>query len=362
MTNQSADGMAAENLGEMIGYFGGALLIAFLVSRLGLYIRRSSRFEPSTVVGVHVVCFFILGLVACSSRSGSSSGLTAFFAQLAVLLIDYFRLPDPDEYHDDEPQRAGTIKPLGYVLIGAALLLGFVTAPRSQRPVTDETIAADVERGMASTPGGRLYLDAIKRNFPDDHRAMVESMVRRVRENGVKRISPEFRQQVEADVVSRFEALLTKHRTSYTHSPAGPLNASARANRDFVLQAQREAPEICAAYALGAPTMEQMKSMPASMQLPAARMTVAMLDAAKAGVDKPVRRDLSKPPTAIIRQLLSEVRARLGPPLGALVGDRSAIAARSVGDRCRVAAALYSGVADLPSESAATATAYNFSP
>ena len=361
MTNESAGVAAAEAQGQMIGYFLGALLMAFLLSRLGLYLRKSSRYEASTVAGVHLICFLILALVSCSSTSRGASGLGALFAQLTVFLIDYFRLPDPEDYHDDEPQKPRAIRPLGYAAIGGALLLGLASTFLSTGPVSDETLAADVERGMASTEGGRLYLESIKRNFPDEHRDMVAAAVQFARQNQAKGFTPEVQRQAEQMAIARMEALLAKYRPALVSSPAAPLNVLARASRDFVLQARREAPEICAAYALGAPTVDQMRSMPESMRLPAARMTVAMLDASRAGLDKPVKRDVSKPPPSIER-VLDMVRRDIGSDLAGSIGDSSAMARRSVRDKCRIAAAFYTAMADLPPEDSATITAYNYGP
>lgn len=361
MTNQSAEIAAAEAQGELVGYFVGALLFAFLLSRLGLYLRRSSRHEMSTVAGVHLICFFFLAIVSCSGTGRGPPGLTILFAQLSIFLIDYFRLPDPEAYRDDEPQRASAIKPLGYVAIGAALLLGLAATIIAKKPVTDETIAADIERGMASTEGGRLYLESIKRNFPDDHRALVASLVQLVRQSEAKGDTPEVRQQLQQRAMARAEELLARHRPAVVRAPPLPLSALARASRDFVAQAEREAPEICAAYALGAPTLEQVRTMPDSLRLPATRMTVAMLDAARAGLDTPVQRDFTRPPQAMPR-LLAKVKAQLPPALNAIVGDANAMAARPVADRCRIAVAYYSGMASLPPEDSANLTAYNYSP
>ena len=66
----------------------------------------------------------------------------------------------------------------------------------------------------------------------------------------IKGFTPEVQRQAEQMAIARMEALLAKYRPALVSSPAAPLNVLARASRDFVLQAKREAVEKMSRSAL----------------------------------------------------------------------------------------------------------------
>ena len=355
------DRSADISLAVSVGTFAGALLLAFLISRFGLHLRRSTRYEPSTLAGVHVISFFILGTVACSNRELSGSpGLTTLFAQLTMFAIDYFRLPDPEDYVDDEPQKPGAIKPRGILTIAAIALIGIALAHSWTGPDSDEEIVADFEAGMKSNEANATYLDALKRNFPDEYQAMIADMLARAREADrnparQKEVYARFRQ----DLTSRLQSITDRHQGAMSQAPAPALNAFARAMKAFILEAQGKAVRVCAVYALGA---RKPFAVPAELELANARLSAAMFDLARAGLDRPSKRDLSAPPRRELEQVLVRVKALLEPSLRETVDDSRKLALRPIQDRCAVAVAYYRAIAEMPAEESAALTAYDLSP
>ena len=355
------DRSADISLAYWTGTFAGALLLAFLVTRLGLHLRNSTRHEPSTLAGVHVISFFILGMVACSNKALTGSpGLISFFAQLTMFAIDYFRLPDPDEYVDGEPQKPGAIKTRGALTIAATILIGIALPYSCTGPDSDEEIVADFEAGIKSNEVSRTFLDALKRNFPDEHDAMIAGMLARVREaernpSREKAVYAEFRQEF----ASRLQTIIARHQGAMAEAPAPALNAFARAMKDFILEAQSKAPRVCAVYALGA---TKPFSVPAGLELANARLTAATLDLARAGLNRPTARDTSKPPQRELKALIPRVHALVDPSLAETVDDSRKLALRPIHDRCAVAVAYYTAITQMPSDESAALTAFDVSP
>ena len=355
------DRSADISLAYSAGTFAGALLLAFLVTRLGLYLRRSTRHEPSTLAGVHVISFFILGAVACSNRELSGSpGLTTLFAQLTMFAIDYFRLPDPDEYVDGEPQKPGAIRLRGALTIAATILIGIALSHGWTGPDSDEEIVADFEAGIRSDQVSATYVDALKRNFPDENKAMIADLIARVREaernpSRQQKVFAQFRQ----DFASRLQAVTKRHEGAMSRAPAPALNAFARAMKAFILEAQSKAPRVCAVYALGS---RQRFSVPAGLELATARLTAAMLDLERAGLDRPSGRDPNLRPKKELEAVMARVRAAVAPSLAEAVDDPGKLGLRPMQERCAVAVAYYTAVAEMPSEASAALTAYDMSP
>lgn len=132
---------ASQILAFTLGAFAGTLILAFLVSRLGLHIRRSSRFEPATGAGVHAVSFLILSIGAWGSQPGTpnASVLTVFVAQAIVLLIDMLRLPRPEDYSDEVPQTLRSLAGMRAVAVVADFLLAsdWSTLRRGRPPTSN---------------------------------------------------------------------------------------------------------------------------------------------------------------------------------------------------------------------------------
>jgi hypothetical protein len=143
-----------------------------------------------------------------------------------------------------------------------------------------------------------------------------------------------------------------------SQAPAPALNAFARAMEAFILEAQGKAPRVCAVYALGS---RQRFSVQAGLELATARLTAAMLDLERAGLDRPSGRDPNVRPTRELEELVSRVRAAVPPSLAEAVDDRGKLALRPMQERCAVAVAYYTAVAEMPPEASAAVTAYDVS-
>ncbi|HEX8062824.1 MAG TPA: hypothetical protein VF535_06375 [Allosphingosinicella sp.] len=347
----------------MAGAFAASLLIAFLVSRLGLYLRRSSRFETGTVAGVHAISFFLLGAAACSAGAGSpgSSAFTAFVAQAIIFLIDLLRLPRPEDYRDDVPQ---TLRPLAgarLAAVVASILLGFALAYGLARPPTDRDMIADLERGMNDAPGAGSYLASLKRNFPDEYRTLATESVRQMRAYQAQgKGGPAAQERLGTELGYRIVAMTASKSAALPKAPTPALNAYSRAMRDYVASLEKTAPQSCAALALGR-TGGPEPALPPAAREASGRMMAARLDLARAGLDHPTERDLSTPPRKAMEMLIAEMKRRDASlasyaerPGGALI--------LTLPKRCSLAILYYSAMADLPPETSALLTAYDLSP
>jgi hypothetical protein len=189
---------------------------------------------------------------------------------------------------------------------------------------------------------------------------MLDDMLVRAREaernpSRQKAVHAQFRQ----DFASRLHAITDRHQKAMIQAPVPALNAFARAMKAFVVEAQAKAPRVCAVYALGA---TRSFTVPAELELANARLTAAMLDLARAGLDRPSGRDLSEPPRREAKEVLSRLPALVDPSLAEIVDDPAKLALRPIQDRCAAAVAFYTAVADMPAEASATLTAYDLSP
>lgn len=344
-----------------LGAFAGTLLLAFLVSRLGLYIRRSSRFEPGTVASVHAVSFLILSIAACGSGTATpgSSVLAVFIAQGIIFLIDMLRLPRPEDYSDDVPQ---TLRPLAgarLVAVIAVILLGFGLVYAFGRPATDEDLIAEIERGIETVPGGGVYLAALKRNFPDEYRAMATETARRTRAHrrtGAGGPGAEVR--LGEEMGAKILAMVDEKAPAMPKAPTAALNAYARTIRDNLLILRKTAPEACASVATGVGSEVPLS---AEAQMASARMLAAKIDLIRAGLDRPTERKSSAPPRDEARQLEAKMHA-LDPRTAQWALDPAMLRILPIRDRCAAAVLYYSAIADLPAETAATIVAYDFRP
>jgi hypothetical protein len=352
---------ASQILAFTLGAFAGTLLLAFLISRLGLYIRRSSRFEPSTVASVHLVSVLILSIGACGSQTGTpgSSVLTVFVAQAIVFLIDLLRLPRPEDYSDDVPQALRSLAGPRLVAVIAAMLLGFGLVYALARPASDGDLIAEIERGIETVPGGDVYLAALKRNFPDEYRAMATETAQRTR--GHRRTGaggPGAEVRLGEEMGARINALLDGKSSAMPDAPTAALNAYARAIKDNLLILQKTAPEACASVATG-----EAGSAPGGNEarIASARMLAARMDLTRAGLDRPTERKGSPPPKAELRQLEAKMRA-LNPRVAQWAGEPGMLRILGAREGCAAAVLYYSAIADLPAETAATIVAYDLRP
>lgn len=344
-----------------LGGFAGSLLLAFLVTRLGLYIRRSSRFEPATVASVHAVSFLILSIGACGSRTEGpgASVLTVFVAQAIVLLIDMLRLPRPEDYSDDVPQ---TLRPLAgsrAVLAAAALLLGFGLVYAVARPASDAELVADLDRGIETVPGGDVYLAALKRNFPDEYRAMATRTAQRTRAHrragaGGREAEVRLGEEMGAEI----NAMLDGKSTAMPKAPTAALNAYSRTIKDNLLILQKTAPEACASVATG---KASSAPVPNEARMASARMLAARMDLIRAGLDRPTERRWSPPPKAELRQLEAKMHA-LDPRVAELAGNPAMLGIVGAREGCAAAVLYYSAISALPAETGATIVAYDLRP
>jgi hypothetical protein len=353
---------AGRGVAYMAGTFAGSLLIAFLLSRLGLYLRRSRRFEPGTVVGVHIVCFFLLGAVACSAGSSTpgSSALTALVAQAIVLLIDLFRLPRPEDYSDDVPQSLRTLEGARLGIVIASLLFGFALVYGLARPATDRELIAELERGVGGVPGGASYLAALKRDFPDEYRALVTETIGRLREQRSRPGGRAAEEQLGKELGLKILAMADSKAPAMAKAPTPALNAYSRSMKDYVLTVQRNAPLVCAALVAGPVGDEASAPVPPAAHEASGRILAARLDLARAGLDRPTERALEPPPKAALRQLADDISrrdARLAPYIGS-PGMAQMLTAR---ERCAIAVHYYSAIAELPAETSALVAAYDLS-
>lgn len=344
-----------------LGAFAGILLLAFLISRLGLYIRRSSRFEPATVAGVHAVSFLILSIGACGSQTGTpgSSVLTVFVAQAIVFLIDLLRLPRPEDYSDDVPQTLRSLAGARLVAVIAAMLLGFGLVYALARPPSDEELIAEIERGIETVAGGDVYLAALKRNFPDEYRAMAIETAQRTRgHGGTGAGGPGAEDRLGEEMGTRINAMLDGKSSAMPKAPTAALNAYSRTIKDNLLILQKTAPEACASLATGEASSAPG---PKEAQMASARMLAARLDLIRAGLDRPTERKLSPPPKAELQQLEAKMRA-LDPRLAEWAGSPGMLKMFGAREGCAAAVLYYSALADLPAETAATIVAFDLRP
>jgi hypothetical protein len=348
-------------LAVMMGAFAGTLLIAYLVSRLGLYLRRSTRFEPATLASVHAACFLILSIAACGSRTGTpgSSVLTVFLAQAIIFLIDMLRLPRPEDYSDDVPQTLRPLTGIRIIAVVVALMLGFGLVYAFARPATDQDLIAELERGIETVPGGGVYLAALKRNFPDEYRALATDSAQRMRAHRRTEAGgpgPEVRLGQELGM--QLLQIVDDKASAMPKAPTAALNAYLRAIKDNLLILQKTAPEACASLATGSASDAPL---PAEAQIASARMLAAKLDLVRAGLDRPIERRLSPPPREELRQLESKMRA-LDPRLARWAVEPGMVRILPTRDRCAAAVLYYSAIADLPVEVGATIVAYDLRP
>jgi hypothetical protein len=352
---------ASQTLAFTLGAFLGALILAFLISRLGLYIRRSSRFEPATVAGVHAVSFLILSIGACGAQPGTpnASVLTVFVAQAIVLLVDMLRLPRPEDYSDDVPQTLRSLAGMRAVAVVAALLLGFGLVYALARPATDQELVAELERGIEAVPGGDVYLGSLKRNFPDEYRALATETAQRTRRHrrtGAGEPAAEVR--LGEEMGARILAMVDGKASAMSRAPDAALNAYARAINDNLPILQKTAPEACASLATGVASSVPL-SGPA--QGATSRMAAAKLDLIRAGLDRPSERKLSPPPKDELRQLEAKMRA-LNPRLAEWAAQPGMLRMFGAREGCAAAVLYYSALADLAPETTATIVAYDLLP
>lgn len=344
-----------------LGTFAGTLLLAFLVSRLGLYIRRSSRFEPATVAGVHLVSFLILSIGACGSRTGTpgASVLTVFVAQAIVFLIDMLRLPRPEDYSDDVPQTLRPLAGIRLVAVAVALLLGFGLVFALGRPATDQDLIAELERGIGTVPGGDVYLAALKRNFPDEYRAMATETAQRARAHRRTGAGgPDAEVRLGEEMGARILAMVEGKASAMSKAPTAALNAYARTIDDNLPILQKSAPEACASLATG---VGSSAPLPDPARMATSRMLAAKLDLIRAGLDRPTERKLSPPPKEELRQLEAKMRA-LNPRVAEWAGAPGMLRIVGAREGCAAAVLYYSAIAALPAETGATIVAYDLRP
>jgi hypothetical protein len=347
----------------MAGAFAASLLIAFLISRLGLYLRRSSRFEPGTVVGVHILSFFLLGAVACSSRASTpgSSALVAFVAQAIILLIDLLRLPRPEDYSDDVPQSLRPLEGARLVAVIASILLGFGLVYGLGRPTTDREMIAELERSLVEVPGAGPYLASLKRNFPNEYQSMVTDTVRRLRENRAQgKSGPAMEGQLGEELGHRILAMIASKSAAVPKAPTPALNAYSRAMKDYAVRLEKPAPQACAALAMG-PSPGPAPVLPPATQEASGLMLAARLDLVRAALDHPTERDLSKPPLKALQELNAAMKRR-NASLGAALDEPGGVLMLTTRERCSLAILYYSAMADLPPETSALIAAYDLSP
>lgn len=353
----------SRSVAYMAGAFAGSLLIAFLISRLGLYLRRSSRFEPGNVVGVHILCFFLLGAVACSSQASTpgSSALVAFVAQAIILLIDLLRLPRPEDYSDDVPQSLRPLEGARLVAVIASILLGFGLVYGLGRPTTDREMIADLERSMVEVPGAGPYLSSLKRNFPNEYQAMATDTVRQLRANRAQgKSGPEMEGQLGEELGYRILAMIESKSAAVPKAPTPALNAYSRAMRDYAVNLENSAPQACAALVTG-PAPGPAKVLPPATREASGLMLAARLDLVRAALDHPTERDLSKPPVKALRELNAAMKRR-NASLGAAVDEPGGMLMLTTRERCSLAILYYSAMADLPPETSALVAAFDLSP
>jgi len=338
------------------GAFAATVLIAFLASRLGLYLRRSSRYEPATVAGVHIICFFILGMVACSAKAASteSSGLTVFVAQLVVLLWDLLRLPDPEEYRDDVPQKPRALTGVRLAAVAAAALLGFGLVYAFARPASDQDLIAETEQGLKQEPGGAVYLDALKRDFPEEYRTLAIDSARRLRAIRGGRGEGMTEEQLGEYLGHQINALIAAKSADMAKAPTPALNAYARSMRDHALALQKVSRLACSSLIDQLVGAETEMNFPPAVHETIARILAARLDLARAGIDHPTQRP-AKPPEAALRQLQGEIRRRDSAAAKTATFSAS-------GNRCNLAVHYYSAITEMPAETGAILTAYDLRP
>jgi hypothetical protein len=347
----------------MAGAFAASLLIAASISRLGLYLRRSSRFEPGTVVGVHILSFFLLGAVACSAAPSSpgSSALVAFVAQAVVFVIDMLRLPRPEDYSDHVPQTARPLEGARLAAVVGSIFLGFGLLYGLARPATDRELIAELERSMTQVPGAGHYLASLKRNFPDGYQALATENVRQLRALRAQRKGgPAAEQRLGEELGYRILAMTASKSAALPKAPTPALNAYSRAMRDYVASLEKTAPQSCATLALGR-TGGPERVLPPAAREASGRMMAARLDLARAGLDHPTERDLSTPPRKALDDLAAEMKRRDASLMSNAVRQYGALAL-APRKRCSFAILYYSVIADLPPETSALLTAYDLSP
>jgi hypothetical protein len=350
-------------LAYSLGTYAGMLLLAFLISRLGLYIRRSTRFEPATVASVHAVSFLILSIGACGSKPGTpgSSVLAVLIAQAIVLLIDMLRLPRIEDYSDDVPQTLRPLAGLRLAVVAGALLLGFGIINGPARPATDADLIAELERSMKQVPGAGLYLASLKRNFPNEYQAMATETVRQLRAVRAEgKSGPAVEQRLGEELGYRILAMTASKSGALPKAPTPALNAYSRAMRDYVASLEKTAPQSCAALAMGR-TGGPEPALPPAAREASGRMMAARLDLARAGLDHPVERDLKTPPRKALEALAAEMKRR-DASLASYAERQYGASMLTPPKRCSLAILYYSVLADLPPETSALLTAYDLSP
>lgn len=350
-----------EGMAYMAGAFAAALLIAFAVSRLGLYLRRSSRFEPGTVVGVHILSFFLLGAVACSAgndRPGSSAFIV-LVAQAIIFLIDLLRLPRLEDYSDDIPQSLRPLAGARLVAVIASVLLGFALVYGVARAPTDRELIADLEAGVRKSPGGAVYLEALKRNFPEEYRALALDTVHRLRALQARGEKwSEIEQQLGGQMGHRIIALVADKAPAMAKAPTPALNAYSRAMKDHAVALKAASARACVALVDGPGPGPQAPLPPAAQEV-VAKIMAARLDLARAGLDRPTDRKLSPPPEEALGQLRAEMHRRDAELMRVAEAFRGTSLPTRQG--CDFAVLYYSVIADLPSEAGALAAAYDLS-
>lgn len=350
----------SSGLALTLGTFLGTLLLAFLVSRLGLYLRRSTRFEPATLASVHAASFLILSIAACGSQAGTpgSSVLAVFVAQAIIFLIDMLRLPRIEDYSDDVPQ---TLRPLAggrLVAVIASIVLGFGLVYGLARPQTDRELIAELEKGVNKSPGGGDYLGSMKRNFPEEYGAMVLDTVHRLRDLRSRGEKGAAEQNLGQQMGQRMLALVVDKTPAMAKAPTPALNAYSRAMKGHAVALKAASTSACVALVDG-PGPGPQETLPPAAQDVVAKIMAARLDLARAGLDRPVQRIVSPPPEEALRQLRTEMIRRdsgLMRAVGAFGGGRL-----PTRQGCDFAVLYYSAMADLPSETSALVAAYDVS-
>jgi hypothetical protein len=242
--------------------------------------------------------------------------------------------------------------------LALALLVAIGAAPaRAQQPppvsaglpagVTAQQ-RADFERGLLATAGSPLFR-LIKDAFPSDYEAMIVELLRQAVASGGNR-----------DVMTQagFNAIrgFYKGRLSQIiNAPSSYLNAENARELELLTALSRRDPALCHMYATTGFTAGT--AVPPDVQPVMARVGTAIIDAAKAGVGRPVdpgRGILSQADAAAwlskMRQLdSSEAMARF------LSGQT---AAADSDEGCRIGLKVYEAIAALPSEQSARITAY----
>lgn len=341
---------ASQIMAFTLGAFAGTLLLAFLVSRLGLYLRRSTRFEPGTLASVHAVSFLILSIAACGSAAATpgSSVLTVFTAQAIVFLIDILRLPRIEDYSDDVPQ---TLRPLAgarLVAVVASLMLGFGLVYAVARPASDMDLIAETEQGMKQVPGGAIYLEALKRSFPQEYRALAIDSARTLRAIRGGRGEGMSEQQLGEHLGRQINAMIASRSAAMAKAPTPALNAYARSMRDHALALQKTSRVACGALVSELVGAETEIRFPPVVHETFARIAAAKLDLARAGLDHPTERPLVLPEAAL-RQFRDGMRRRVAAETSYLQSGAS----------CRAAIHYYSTIAELPAETSAILIAYD---